>query len=188
MANPNLRCQVANAVFATVPLIHNHTCISDVAIDLADVMFSTVAKLAPCSMCLRGAKGLCVGPGVEAEMNEVWQQREKARRCLRVEPHNSNLKKNVKICKTAALRLFGAFVRRPKTHVQKAAYKHLKTMDLEGKRDRSSVYVKYDKVGILLKDVELICERWVRWFHTLFNAKSPRIDPKPLISDSRTCR
>ena len=51
----------------------------------------------------------------------------------------------------------------------------LKTMNLEGKRGRSSAYVK-DKNGVLLRDVELIRKRWVRWFHTLLNAKSPRLD------------
>ena len=49
-------------------------------------------------------------------------------------------------------------------------------MNLEGKRDRSSAYVK-DENGVLLRDVELICERWVKWFHTLLNAKTPRLDP-----------
>ena len=39
-------------------------------------------------------------------------------------------------------------------------YKFLKTMHLEGKRDRSSAYVK-DENGVLLRDVELIRERWV---------------------------
>ena len=34
-----------------------------------------------------------------------------------------------------------------------------------------------DEDGVLLKDVELIRERWVRWFHTLLNAKSPRLEP-----------
>ena len=48
-------------------------------------------------------------------------------------------------------------------------------MNLEGKRDRSSAYVK-DENGVLLKDVELIRERWVWWFHTLLNAKSPKLD------------
>ena len=55
-------------------------------------------------------------------------------------------------------------------------YKHLKTINLEGKRDRSSAYVK-DENGVLLRDVKVIRERWVRWFHTLLNAKSPRLDP-----------
>ena len=49
-------------------------------------------------------------------------------------------------------------------------------MNLEGKRDRSSAYVK-DENGVLLRDVELVRERWVRWFPTLLNAKSPRLDP-----------
>ena len=59
---------------------------------------------------------------------------------------------------------------------QAGFYKHLKTMNLEGKRDHSSAYVK-DENGVLLRDVELIRERWVRWFHTLLNAKLPRLDP-----------
>ena len=49
-------------------------------------------------------------------------------------------------------------------------------MNLEGKRDRRSAFVK-DENGVLLRDVELIHERWVRRFHTLLNAKSPRLDP-----------
>ena len=49
-------------------------------------------------------------------------------------------------------------------------------MNLEGKRDRSSAHVKGEN-GLLRRDVDVIRERWVRWFHTLFNAKSPRLDP-----------
>ena len=48
-------------------------------------------------------------------------------------------------------------------------------MSLEWKRDRSSAYIK-DEDGVLLRDVELIRERWVRWFHTLLNANSPKLD------------
>ena len=49
-------------------------------------------------------------------------------------------------------------------------------MNLEGKRGRSSAYVK-DENSVLPRDVDLIHERWVRWFPTLLNAKSPRLDP-----------
>ena len=49
-------------------------------------------------------------------------------------------------------------------------------MILEGKRDHSSAYVK-DENDVLLRNVELIRERWIRWFHTLLNAKSPRLGP-----------
>ena len=52
----------------------------------------------------------------------------------------------------------------------------LETMNLKGKRDRSSAYIK-DENSVLLRDVEHIRKRWVRWFHTLLSAKSPRLDP-----------
>ena len=91
MADPNLRCQVANAMVAALPPIPDGTCISDIATDMAGVMLSTVAELAPRSKRPRGAQGWCAGPGVEDEMNAAWQQREEARRHLRAEPYNSNL-------------------------------------------------------------------------------------------------
>ena len=78
------------------------------------------------------------------------------------------------------LSFFWNFVRKLETRNrecdQAGFYTHLKTMNLEAKRDRSLAYVE-DKNGVLLRDVELIRERWVRWFHTLLNAKSPRLDP-----------
>ena len=188
MPDPNLRCQVANAMVDALPPIPNGTCIGDIATDMADVMLSTAAELVPCSKRPRGAQGWCAGPGVEAGMNAAWQQREDARRHLRVEPHNSNLQKVVKIAgkklrkvrKAAVLSFFWDFVRKLETRTregdQAGFHKHLKTMNLEGKRDRSSAYVK-DEYGVLLGDFELIRERWVRWFHTLLKAKSPRLDP-----------
>ena len=60
-----------------------------------------------------------------------------------------------KVCGAAALSFFWHFVRKFETHVregdQAVLYKHLKTMNLEGKRDRSSAYVK-DESGVLLKN------------------------------------
>lgn len=40
MAHPDLRCQVARAMNATLPPIPNNTCIRDIAADRADVMLS----------------------------------------------------------------------------------------------------------------------------------------------------
>ena len=100
-------------------------------------------------------------------MNVAWQQRDEARRHLRAEPHNSNFQKAVKMAvknlrkvrKAAVLSFFWDSVRKLETRTregdQAGFYKHLKTMNLEGKRDRSSAYVK-DENGVLLKDVELI--------------------------------
>ena len=78
------------------------------------------------------------------------------------------------------LSFFWDFVRKLESRAregdQAGFFKHLNTMKLERKRDRSSAYVK-DENGVLLRDVALIRERWVRWFHTVLNAKSPRLDP-----------
>ena len=40
-------------------------------------------------------------------------------------------------------------------------YKYLRTMDLEGKRDRRSAYIN-DEDDVLLRDAELIRKQWVR--------------------------
>ena len=169
-------------------LQHSPTCISDIATDMAGVMLSTAAELVPRSKRPRGAQGWCAGPGVEAETNAAWQQREEARRPLRAEPHSSNLRKAVEMAgknlrevrKAAVLSFFWDFVRKLETPTRKGdqagLYKYLKTMNLEGKRDPSSAYVKGEN-GVLLRDLELIHERWVRWFHTVLNAKSPRLEP-----------
>ena len=71
-------------------------------------------------------------------------------------------KNHRKVCKAAVLSFSWDFVRKLETHpregYQAGFYNHLKTMNLEGKQDRSSAYVK-DENGVLLKDVELIRER-----------------------------
>ena len=151
-------------------------------------MLSTAAELVPRSKRPRGAQSWFAGPGVEAEMNAAWQQREESRMHLCAEPDSSNLRKAVKMAgknlrkvrKAAVVSFFWDFVRkleiRTREGNQAGFYKHLKTTNLEGKRDRGSAYVK-DENGVLLRDVELIRKRWVRWFHTLLNAKSPRLDP-----------
>ena len=85
-----------------------------------------------------------------------------------------------KVRKTAVLSFFWAHVRKLEESVregdQAGFYRRLKTMNLEGKRDHNSQFIK-DEHGSLLRDVEVIRERWVRWFHTLLNTKSPKLDP-----------
>ena len=70
-----------------------------------------------------------------------------------------------KVRKAAVLSFFWDFVRKLATRTregdQAGFYKHLKMMNLERKRDRSSAYVK-DENGVLLRDVGLVRERWVR--------------------------
>ena len=107
-----------------LPPIPNGPCISDFATDVPDVMLSTATELVPRSKRPRGAQGWCAGPGVEAEMNVAWQQREEARRYLRAEPHDSNLQKAVKMAgkklrkvrKAAVLSFFWDFSQTRNTH------------------------------------------------------------------------
>ncbi|CAM9165155.1 unnamed protein product [Ascophyllum nodosum] len=90
-----------------------------------------------------------------------------ARRRLRAELHNNNLRKPVKMAdknlrdvREAAMLsyFFWAFARKPETCVrecdQVGLYQHLKTINLERKRGHSWAYAK-DEDGILLRDVEL---------------------------------
>ena len=127
---------------------------------MTNVMFSIAAELTPCSKHPRGAQGWCAGPGIQAEMNAAWQQREEVRKSLRTDPNNGILRKAVKvagkilekICKAAVLRFFWAHVRKLEARIQEgdyaAFYRHLKTMNLEGKRDCSSQFIK-DEHGSL---------------------------------------
>ena len=48
MTDPNLRCQVANAMVDAQPPFPNGTCISDIATDMADIMLSTAAEMVQC--------------------------------------------------------------------------------------------------------------------------------------------
>ena len=61
-----------------------------------------------------------------------------------------------KVRKAAVMSFFWYFVRKLETRNregdQVGFYKHLRTTNLEGKRDRSSAYVK-DENGVLLRDV-----------------------------------
>ena len=105
-------------------------------------------------------------------MNTARQQREEVTRSLRADPNNGILRKAVtmagknleKVRKTAVLSFFWAHVRKLEASVREgdhaSFYRRLKTMNLEGKRHHNSQFIK-DEHGSLLRDVELIRERWV---------------------------
>ena len=89
MADPNLRCQVANAMVDALSPTPDGTCISDIATDMADVMLSTAVEFVPRSKRPRGAQGWCA--------DAAWQKIEEVRRHLRAEPGSCNLRKAVKM-------------------------------------------------------------------------------------------
>ena len=106
--------------------------------------FPISAEIAPRSKRPRGPQGWCADPGVQADMNAAWQQREVARKSLRASPNSDFLRKAVKkasknlekVRKAAVLSFFLAHVRKLEERVRKGDqagfYGHLKTMDLEG--------------------------------------------------------
>ena len=69
-----------------------------------------------------------------------------------------------KVRKAAVLSFVWNIARKLETRAregdQGGFYKHLKTMNLEAKQDRSSAYVK-DEDGVLPRNIEPIRERWV---------------------------
>ena len=72
MADPNFRFHVANAIIVAPPPTPDSIYINNIATDMADVMLSTAANLAPFSKRPRGAQGWCAELGVEAEINTAW--------------------------------------------------------------------------------------------------------------------
>ena len=92
---------------------------------MAVVKLPTATELASRSQRPCGAQGWCAGPGVKAESNAVWQQREEMKRGPHEEPSNSNLRKAVKMAgfffrkvpKAVELNLFWDFVRNIGTRI-----------------------------------------------------------------------
>ena len=73
MTDPNLRCQVMNAMVTALPPMPDDTRVSDIATDIANVMLSTATELAPRFKRPRGAQGEYAEPGVEVKMNAAWK-------------------------------------------------------------------------------------------------------------------
>ena len=121
-------------------------------------------------------------------MNARWQDREGARKRVRSAPNDRGLRRALKATTKqlkrtraeAVQRFFEDYVSQLEGRIREGDqfdfYKHLKGMDVEGKRTFNSQYIK-DEEGRLLRDDALIRERWVRWFYKLLNTKSPTLDP-----------
>ena len=56
MTDPNLRCQVVNAMVDALPPIPDGTCIGGITTDMTGAMLSTTAELVPRSKRPRGAQ------------------------------------------------------------------------------------------------------------------------------------
>ena len=59
---------------------------------------------------------------------------------------------------------------------QRGFFRHLKSTEVEETRKVESQCIR-DEDGRLLRDKDLIAQRWVRFFHSLLNAKAEKLDP-----------
>ncbi|CAB1107589.1 unnamed protein product [Ectocarpus sp. CCAP 1310/34] len=72
--------------------------------------------------------------------------------------------------------VFEGYVRKLEKNSRQAGfYRHLKMIDVEGKRLFTSQNIK-DVDGKVLRDPTFSRQRWARWFHKLLNTKTPTID------------
>ena len=118
---------------------------------------------------------------------------------LRAEPHNNSLQKAVRIAgrnlrkvrKAAVLSFFWNFVRQLETCTREGDqigfYKHLKMMNLEGKRNRNSAYVKDENV-VLLRDNSSANDGGSTLSPTPSHREWTRTSQKALTSGTKTCR
>ena len=82
--------------------------------------------------------------------------------------------KTVKKARTVAVtRFFERFVQKMEEQLrrrdQRGFFQHLKSMEAEETRKVESQYIR-DEDGRLLRDKDLITQRWARLFHFLLNA------------------
>ena len=123
-----------------------------------------------------------------AELNARWQDKEDARKRVCSAPNDRGLRQASKAATKqlkrtrgeAVQKFFEDYVSQLEGRIREGDLfgfnKHLKGMDVEGKRTSTSQYIK-DEEGRLLRDNALTRERWVRWFHKLLNTKSLTFDP-----------
>ena len=174
------------AKFASPITGTNAGSVDDMTSLLTEALLSNAADIAPPIRRKQIRRGWCATEETKAELNARWQDREDARKW--VQPNNRGLRralkaftKQLKRTRAEAVQRFfedyvSQLIRRIREGDQFGFYRHLKGMDVEGKRTFNSQYIK-DEEGRLLRDNALIRERWVRWIQKLLNTKSPTLDP-----------
>ena len=165
-----------------------HVATGCTGVTLTKTLLSNAADIAPPIRRKQVPRGWCATEATKAELHARWQDREDARKRVRSAPNDRGLRqvlmataKQLKRTRAEAVqRFFEDFVSQLEGRMREGDrfgfYKHLKEMDVEGKRTFKSQYIK-DEAGRLLRDNALIRERWVRWFYKLLNTKSPTLDP-----------
>ena len=186
MADPHLRMNFQNAIAATRACPTpgtNAGSVGDIALSLIETLLSNAADIAPPIRRKQVSSSWCATEATKAQLHARWQDREDASKRARSAPNDRGLHQALKATfkqlnrtrAEAVQRFFEDYGSQLEGRIREGDqfgfYKHLKGMDVEGKRTFSSQYIK-DEEGRLLRDNALIRERWLRWFHKLLNTKS----------------
>ena len=125
-----------------------------------EAMLSTAADIAPRAKRCQGQRGWCSSEETKADTHTAWQEREAARELFRVDPGDSNLRRTLKAAGNAVKRVkfeavrifFEEVVSQLEARIndgdQAGFYKHLKGVNLEGRRSCGVQYIK-DEQGRL---------------------------------------
>ena len=167
MANPHLQMNLQNAI--AVKLVSptprtNAGSVDAMASLLTETLLSNAAGIAPSIRRKQVPRGWCATEATKAELNARWQDREDATKRVRSAPDDRGLRqvlkattKQLKRTREEAVRRFfidyvSQLKRRIREGDQSSFYKHLKGMDVEGKRtfnSHSSKTRKVDCCGIM---------------------------------------
>ena len=119
-----------------------------------ETVLSTATQLAPHTSPKQGPLGLCMPEEVKAEVHSRCQEKENARTQLFANPNDKKLRKALKVATKQPKRartggvqeFFEEYVRRLERRIQEGNqfgfYKHLKGMDVEGRRTFNSQYIR----------------------------------------------
>ena len=185
MANPQLQRAFTERFTPLPPSMD----VDGMAMVFTKAMLSTAANFAPGAKRSQEPAGWCASEETKTEMLAAWQERGAARELLSADPSNGNLRKPVKAAgkrlKRVRIEAVQRFLMefdsqlgvRSKDGDQSGVFKHPNGMDFEGKKSCSSHYIK-DTESRLPRDMEFIRDRWVQWFSSLLNKKSPTFDPR----------
>ena len=191
MADPHLQMNFQEAIEAKLasPIPGtNAGSVDDMTSALTETLLSNAADIAPPIRRKQVPRGWCATEETKADLNARWQGREDAnKKRVRSAPNDRGLRRALKATTKqlkrtraeAVQRFFNDYVRQLEGRIREGDrfgfYKHLKGMDVKGKRTLNSQYIK-DKESRLLRDNDLIRERWVSLFHKLRSTKSPTVD------------
>ena len=187
--NPNIRREVAAAVAKQLrERVRNGETVDEAEKNFTDAIVRTAEIVIPWKSQKRVRKGWSGDAQTKAELEMAETEMHTAWNNLKANTKDHELRKAVRrACKTvkkartkAVTRFFERHVQEMEEQIrrrdQRGFFQHLKSMEVEETRKVESRCIR-DEDGRLLRDKDLINQRWARFFHSLLNAKAEKLDP-----------